>query len=91
MGKVPQKIAGRADPEALQGLRASFPDPLEELDRSVETDSCRGRTGRHVPLGRLDRRLGEQIFGEPLGIERLQVFHRFSQSDEPDREPELPA
>jgi hypothetical protein len=71
MGEVPQKIAGRADSEAFQRLGPSFPDPLQELDRSVEPDSCRGRTGRHVPLGRLDRRLGEKIFGEPLGIERL--------------------
>ena len=74
MGKVPQKIAGRADSEPFQRLGPSFPDPLQEFDRSIESDSCLSRTGRHLPLRRLDRRLGEKIFGEPPGIEGLQVL-----------------
>src|SRR3954470_976739 len=91
MGKVPQKIAGCSNAESIKRLGPTLPDTLQELDRSVESDRCRSRPGGHSPLRCLDRRFGEQILGEPLGIEWFQIVQRFAQPDESDWQAELPA
>src|SRR3954467_10743154 len=91
MGEMPQKIAGCSNTEPIKRLGPALPDTLQELDWRVESDRCRSRKGGHPPLRCLDRRFGEQILGEPLGIERLQVLQRFAEPDEANRQAELPA
>ena len=46
VGKVPQKIARRADAETLQSFGPPLPDALEKLDRSIEANGGRERRGK---------------------------------------------
>ncbi len=47
MRKVPQQIAGGANAQPRQRLGPSLTDPLEKLDRGIESEGGRSATHGH--------------------------------------------
>jgi hypothetical protein len=81
---MPKKIACGSNAETFQRLGAPLSDSFEEFDRSVQPDG-RGRGRGHPLLGGLDCCFRQEVLGKPLGVERLQILHRFAQPDKPYR------
>jgi hypothetical protein len=88
VGEVPEEVTSRPYAEAVERFGAPLSDALQEFDRRVQPDN-RGGPGGHPQLGGLDRGFREEILGEPIGIERLEILDGLTQANKANRERQL--